>query len=107
MNEEEQSPTSRPEPLLDDLGKAITEGHDTAAYLWQVPDDADTKARMAKLLERIAAETEKKGRREMPKICSELLEALSTMSGPQQADTLQAGFDRLYKLWKAAKSGII
>ena len=99
--------SKRPEPLLDDLGKAITMGRDAAAYLWHVPDDADTKARVTKLLEWIATDTEQKGRREMPAICRELLDALGTMSGPQLADTLQAGFDRLYKLWKAAKSGIL
>jgi hypothetical protein len=107
MTDDAQSREPKPEPLLDDLGRAITEGLDATAYLWQVPDDADTKARVAALLERIAAETEKRGRREMPRICGELLEALRTTSGPQLADTLQSGFDRLYKLWRAAKSGLV
>jgi hypothetical protein len=43
----------------------------------------------------------------MPKLCDELLTALRAQPTPQQVDILQDGFDRLYKLWAAAKSGLL
>ncbi len=62
---------------------------------------------MVVVLEFIQSDTTKKGRREMPKICDELLVALRATPSPQQVDLLQIGFDRLYKLWRAAKSGLV
>lgn len=94
-------------PLLDALGKAIADGKDAATYLWQVPDDASTRTRLGELLERIKREAAAQGRREMPQLCDELLTALRAQPTPQQVDLLQDGFDRLYKLWAAAKSGLM
>ncbi len=94
------------EPLLDALGKMISDGKDAASYLWQVPDDEGTRSRLAQLLQEIREESAKKGRREMPKLCDELLTALRASPSPQQVDLLQDGFDRLYKLWGAAKTGL-
>jgi len=91
---------------LDDLGQAISDGRDAATYLWQVPDDEGTRARVAELLRLIERESARAGRREMPQICKELLTAVGASSSPQQIDILQDGFDRLYKLWSAAKSGL-
>jgi hypothetical protein len=99
--------SQRREPLLDPLGKAILEGKDASAYLWQVPEDQATRERMAKLLEVIREESRKKGRQEMPRLCDELLTALRASPSPQQVDLLQDGFDRLYKLWGAAKTGLV
>ncbi len=95
------------EPLLDGLGKAITEGKDAAAYLWQVPDDKDVRIQVVRLLKTISHESMKQGRREMPRICDELLTAAKATPSPQQVDMLQGGFDRLYKLWASAKSGLL
>jgi hypothetical protein len=92
---------------MDALGKAILEGRDASAYLWQVPDDQATRERMAALLAVIRDESRKKGRQEMPKLCDELLTALKASPSPQQVDLLQDGFDRLYKLWEAAKTGLV
>ena len=107
MSDQQPTPQRKSEPLLDSLGKAIAEGRDAAEFLWQVPDDADTRDRMVVVLEFIQSDTTKKGRREMPKICEELLVALRATPSPQQVDLLQTGFDRLYKLWRAAKSGLV
>lgn len=98
---------SRPEPLLDELGKAIVAGKDAVAYLWQVPDDAATWQRVTELLGVIRDGSARQGRTEMPRLCDELLVAARAKPTPQQVDMLQDGFDRLYKLWAAAKSGLL
>ncbi len=107
MPPDEPSKQRRSEPLLDALGKMIRDGKDTASYLWQVPDDAAARARLGQLLQEIRDQSAKKGRREMPKLCDELLTALRASPSPQQVDLLQDGFDRLYKLWEAAKTGLV
>jgi len=101
-----QYPRPRPrEPLLDDLGRTIVEGKESAAYLWQVPGDEATRATLRESLEAIKKMAAH--RREMPRICDDLLHALRVEPSPQQVDMLQDGFDRLYKLWAAAKSGLL
>lgn len=97
---------SRP-PLLDTLGKLCTEGKELADYLWQVPKDAPARQRILALLDEIAAESTKQGRREMPRICEELKTAAKATPSPQQVDVLVSGFDRLVNLWQAAKSGLL
>jgi hypothetical protein len=94
-------------PLLDALGKLCADGKELANYLWQVPDDAGARQRILVLLEQIAAEATKQGRREMPRICDELVPAAKATPSPQQVDLLVNGFDRLYQLWQAAKSGLL
>jgi len=94
-------------PLLDELGKLCTEGQQLASYLWQVPDDAGARAKIASLLESISAESARQGRNEMPRICKELMTAAQASPSPQQVDLLVNGFDRLYQLWQAAKSGLL
>jgi hypothetical protein len=105
-NEPPRKPRHTP-PLLDAMGKAIVEGKDAAAFLWQVPDDAATRARLIEVLEVIKREATAQRRREMPLLCDDLLTALRAQPTPQQVDLLQDGFDRLYKLWAAAKSGMM
>ncbi|HEX9632910.1 MAG TPA: hypothetical protein VGA02_10675 [Gemmatimonadales bacterium] len=107
MDEQQPPRRRRTEPLLDDMGTAIMSGKDAVAFLWQVPDDADTRRRLAELLERIRDLSTKQGRTEMPKLCDDLLVAVRAQPTPQQVDMLQDGFDRLYKLWAAAKSGLM
>lgn len=94
-------------PLLDALGKLCVEGRDAAQYLWQVPDDPGARERIVELLEQIDAEAKTQGRREMGRIVEELRPAARATPSPQQVDLLVAGFDRLFKLWQAAKSGLM
>jgi len=97
----------RTEPLLDDIGTAIVTGKDAVAFLWQVPDDAATREQVIKLLAQIRDGSARQGRTEMPRLCEDLLVAARAQPTPQQVDMLQDGFDRLYKLWAAAKSGLL
>jgi hypothetical protein len=92
---------------VDALGRAIIEGREAASYLWQVPGDAETRARVAVLLKTISRDSAKAGRSEMPRLCEDLLLATKASPSPQQVDLLQDGFDRLYRLWGAAKSGLM
>jgi hypothetical protein len=95
------------QPLLDALGQLCTEGKQSADYLWQVPDDASVRERILTILDQIAVESRKQGRREMPKVAEELKVIASKTPSPQQVDMLVNGFDRLVQLWQAAKSGLL
>ena len=92
---------------MDALGKLCTEGKQLADYLWQVPKDEAARQKIIALLDQIAAEGTKQGRREMPRICEELRTAAKASPSPQQVDVLVTGFDRLVSLWQAAKSGLL
>jgi hypothetical protein len=94
-------------PLLDALGRLCTDGKATAEYLWQVPDDSGARLKLVGLLDQITAESAKQGRKEMGRICAELMAAVKASPSPQQVDLLVDGFDRLLKLWQAAKSGLL
>jgi len=94
-------------PLLDGLGKLCTEGKQLADYLWQVPKDEAARQKIVAILDQIAAEATKQGRKEMPRICDELRTAAKASPSPQQVDALVSGFDRLVSLWQAAKSGLL
>jgi hypothetical protein len=101
-------PGARPHgPSPDALGKLCLEGKGAAEYLWQVPDDATVRARIVQILEQIRVEAQQQGRKEMGRIIEELLPAANASSSPQQVDLLVDGFDRLTKLWQAAKSGLL
>ncbi|HEU5261841.1 MAG TPA: hypothetical protein VFU41_10525 [Gemmatimonadales bacterium] len=98
----------RPQPpVMDALGRLCTEGKQLADYLWQVPDDAGVRQRVLAVIDQIAAESAKQGRKEMPRICEELKTAAKASPSPQQVDLLVNGFDRLVGLWQAAKSGLL
>ena len=94
-------------PLMDALGRLCADGKDAALYLWQVPTDTEARQRIVTILEQITAEANTQGRREMGRIVEELLPAARATPSPQQVDLLVAGFDRLFKLWQAAKSGLL
>ena len=94
-------------PLLDALGQLCVDGKQLAEYLWQVPDDTAAREKIFAILDQIAAEGTKQGRKEMPRICGELVTAAKATPSPQQVDLLVNGFDRLYQLWQAAKSGLL
>jgi len=102
------SPPRRPHPpLMDALGKLCAEGKQLADYLWQVPKDEPARHKIIGILDQIAAEAAKQGRKEMPRICEELKTAAKASASPQQVDMLVSGFDRLMSLWQAAKSGLL
>jgi hypothetical protein len=102
-----QQPRRPSFPLLDRLGELCASGRDSAAYLWQVPTDMAVRAEIGKKLAEIRSECERQDRREMQRIVSELEVALAATPSPQQVEILQDGFDRLVKLWGAAKSGLL
>ncbi len=102
-----KAPRRSQPPLLDALGKLCAEGKQLADYLWQVPKDESARHKILGILDQIAAESARQGRREMPKICEELRTAAKASASPQQVDVLVNGFDRLVNLWQAAKSGLL
>jgi hypothetical protein len=106
MGDPQSSRRAHP-PLLDTLGKLCVEGKQSADYLWQVPDDAGVRQRILEILDLVEAEARGQGRREMPQVALELKIAARASPSPQQVDLLVNGFDRLYQLWEAAKSGLI
>ncbi len=106
MSDPNASRRSQP-PLMDALGKLCTEGKQLADYLWQVPKDQAVRQQILGILDQIAAESAKQGRKEMPHICEELKTAAKASPSPQQVDVLVTGFDRLVGLWQAAKSGLL
>jgi hypothetical protein len=92
---------------MDALGTLCAEGKAAAEYLWQVPDDTGMRLKIVGILDQIAAESTKQGRKEMGRICAELAPAAKASPSPQQVELLVDGFDRLMKLWEAAKSGLL
>jgi hypothetical protein len=93
-------------PLMDRLGELCKAGRDGASYLWQVPDDEGVRRKIAAILAEIKVEAAKGGRQEMGRLAGELETALGVSASPQQVELLQDGFDRLIRLWAAAKSGL-
>jgi hypothetical protein len=91
---------------MDRLGELCKAGRDSATYLWQVPDDESVRQKIAAVLAEIKVEAAKGGRQEMGRLAAELEKALSVSPSPQQIELLQDGFDRLIRLWAAAKSGL-
>ena len=92
---------------MDALGQLCADGKASAEYLWQVPKDEAVRQQILAILEQIGTESAKQGRREMPRLVEELKIAAQASPSPQQVDMLVDGFDRLTKLWQAAKSGLI
>ncbi len=92
---------------MDHLGQLCADGKQSAEYLWQVPKDAAVRQKILEILSQIGTESTKQGRKEMPKIAEELKIAAQATPSPQQVELLVDGFDRLMKLWQAAKSGLL
>jgi hypothetical protein len=92
---------------MDPLGQMCADGKEAAEYLWQVPKDAAVRQKILELLTQIGVESAKQGRREMPRLVEELKVAAQASASPQQVELLVDGFDRLTKLWQAAKSGLL
>jgi uncharacterized protein YpuA (DUF1002 family) len=93
-------------PLMDRLGELCKEGRNSATYLWQVPNDEGVRQKIAEILGEIKVEAAKGGRQEMGRLVVELETALAVSPSPQQVELLQDGFDRMSRLWAAAKSGL-
>ncbi|HEY7612204.1 MAG TPA: hypothetical protein VH764_04370 [Gemmatimonadales bacterium] len=93
-------------PLMDRLGELCRDGKEAAEYLWQVPHDQETRRKVAAMLVEIQTEAGKQNRREMRRIAAELATAVQASPSPQQVAILQDGFERLTRLWAAAKSGL-
>jgi hypothetical protein len=91
---------------MDRLGELCTAGRDSASYLWQVPNDEAVRRKIAAIVAEIKVEAAKGGRQEMGRVAGELETALAASASPQQVELLQDGFDRLMRLWAAAKSGL-
>ena len=107
MTEDPRPAPRKPNPpLMDRLGELCTAGRDSATYLWQVPDDESVRRKIAQILAEIKMEAAKGGRREMGRVVEELETAIAASASPQQVEILQDGFDRLVRLWAAAKSGL-
>jgi hypothetical protein len=100
------APRRQVPPLMDRLGELCKAGKDSATYLWQVPNDESVRRKIAAILAEIKVEAAKGGRQEMGRLATELETALGVSSSPQQVELLQDGFDRLIRLWAAAKSGL-
>jgi hypothetical protein len=92
---------------MDALGQLCADGKASAEYLWQVPKDDAVRKKILDILDRIGTESAKQGRKEMPRLVEELKVAAQASASPQQVDLLVDGFDRLMKLWQAAKSGLL
>lgn len=92
---------------MDALGQLCADGKESAEYLWQVPKDDAVRKKILDILDQIGTESAKQGRREMPRLVEELKIAAQASPSPQQVDMLVDGFDRLTKLWQAAKSGLM
>jgi hypothetical protein len=93
-------------PLMDRLGTLCKAGKDSATYLWQVPNDEEVRRKIVELLAEIKVEAAKQGRNEMGRLVADLEKAAAASASPQQVELLQDGFDRLTRLWAAAKSGL-
>src|SRR4051812_33982721 len=93
-------------PLTDRLGELCKTGRDSATYLWQVPDDQAVRSKITAVLAEIKVEAAKGGRGEMGRLAGELETAMAASASPQQVEILQDGFERLIRLWAAAKSGL-
>jgi hypothetical protein len=107
MNDDPKpAPRRQVPPLMDRLGELCKSGRDSATYLWQVPDDESVRRKIAEILAEIKVEAAKGGRREMGRVTEELETAVAASPSPQQVEILQDGFDRLTRLWAAAKSGL-
>ena len=107
MNDEPTPAPRRPFiPLMDRLGELCRDGKESAEYLWQVPHDDEVRRKIVGFLAEIKVEAAKQGRREMGRIATELEAATQASASPQQVEILQDGFERLTRLWAAAKSGL-
>ena len=101
-----ESSKPKPRPPMDEVGKLLTAGKDIATYLFQVPDDESQRERLRAILASIETETKGGNHRELPRIASEVAATLSEPPSIPAAEMVQAGFDRMWRLWESARSGL-
>ena len=99
------SPNPPPGPV-DALGRLLFEGKDVADYLFQVPDDEGQRERLRGILAEVIVEARSGSHHELPRIAEEVKAVLDEPPSAPGAEMLQAGFDRLLRLWQAARSGL-
>ena len=102
---EERQKQEEPE-FLDDLGQLCKEGEDIAKYLFQVPDDQAQRDKLSRVVDAILADKSMALRKEFPKLAGEMKELLSQPPSVMNSQMLQAGFDRMTRLWQSARSGM-
>ena len=90
---------------MDRLGERCQAGRDSATYLWRVLDDESVRRKIAAILAEIKVEAAKSGVRRWT-AGSWNWRLLWVSPSPQQVELLQDGFDRMIRLWAAAKSGL-
>jgi hypothetical protein len=105
-DENKPAPRKPIPPLMDRLGELCVTGRESATYLWQVPNDEGVRNKIAAILAEIKVEAAKGGRQEMGRLAVEMETALAVSASPQQVELLQDGFERMNRLWAAAKSGL-
>jgi len=93
--------------VMDPLGRLLFDGQELSSYLFQVPDDHAQWARLSEIVDQVISEVVGSGRRELPAIAVELKGLLALPPSVAVADQLVAGFDRMVKLWKSARSGLM
>lgn len=91
---------------VDRLGRLCQEGTDIAAYLFQVPEDPGQRQRLGEILDEVIRGTARSKARELPAIATELKGILAQPPSLEGVAAFQEGFDRMTKLWGAARSGI-
>jgi hypothetical protein len=93
--------------VMDPMGRLLFEGQEVATYLFQVPDDVPQWHRLQEIVTAILHESGRSPRVELPQIAKEMELLLQDPPSVMVADQLVAGFDRMVKLWKSAKSGLL
>ncbi len=104
MSDERQQ-QEQPE-FLDDLGRLCKQGKDMANYLFQVPNDEAQREKLGKTLDAILADKSMTSRKELPQVAREMKELLAQPPSVINAEMLEAGFDRMTRLWQSARSGM-
>ncbi len=92
--------------FMDRLGKLCFSGHEVANYLFQVPDDEPQWERLREIVDGILQEASRTCHKELPRIAEEVRTALQQGASMQVVEQAMAGFDRMIKIWKAARSGL-
>ena len=87
------------------VAKLTQAGVDIATYLYQVPNDEGQRGRLRDILDEIVQAAALTHRRELPRLAGELRAVMDQPPTLDAAAMLQEGFDRMQKLWDAAKSG--
>jgi hypothetical protein len=91
---------------VDGLGRLCLDGQEVAAYLFQAPTDDIQWRRLREIVNGIIRSSGQTGMRELPAVAHEMRDILSGPPSVLAAERLNAGFDRIVQLLKAARSGL-